>query len=127
MSHQIILCIVHLLIWCTAIFLLIAIVSLIKSKLNIFVIIFIFYSYYISVKKKNRTGAQNSRFLSKIPDFFLLFSPKFQIDIFLPFSPIVKSNRTGALFFLPFTAGSYRPKYFHQNQIVKLKPNMKGS
>jgi len=42
MPHQILLCIVHLLIWCTTIFLLIAIVSLIKSKLNNFVIIFYF-------------------------------------------------------------------------------------
>ena len=119
MPHQIILCIVHLLIWCTAIFLLIAIVSLIKSKLNIFVITLIFYSYYISVKKK--------QIVHHLPPFLSNCTIKIKLYIFLPFSPIVKSNRTGAMFFLPFTAGSYRPKYFHQNQIVKLKPNMKGS
>jgi len=65
MPHQIILCIVHLLIWCTAIFLLIAIVSLIKSKLNIFVIIFYQNSRFQSVKEKK-----------KIPVFFLVFSPE---------------------------------------------------
>ena len=119
MPHQIILCIVHLLIWCTAIFLLIAIVSLIKSKLNIFVIIFIFYSYYISVKKKKNRTSSSSLSLQLYHQNQIVYLP--------PFLSNVKSNRTGALFFLPFTAGSYRPKYFHQNQIVKLKPNMKGS
>ena len=54
MPHQIILCIVHLLIWCTAIFLLIAILSLIKSKLNIFVIIFYQNSRFQFVKKKKK-------------------------------------------------------------------------
>ena len=53
MPHQIILCIVHLLIWCTAIILLIAIVSLIKSKLNIFVIIFL-SKFQISICQKKK-------------------------------------------------------------------------
>jgi hypothetical protein len=70
MPHQILLCIVHLFIWCTIIFLLIAIVSLIKSKLNNF--LFIFYFLFLKLVHLNwirpimhlrhRTNSASSKF-----------------------------------------------------------------
>jgi len=93
MPHQIILCILHLCIWCITIFLLIAIVSFIKSKLNIFVIIFYFlFSKFmhqiLGIFLKNLIHQfiifpypyrTNSASLS-LQNFFLPFSPKFQIS-----------------------------------------------
>ena len=87
MSRQIIRCIAHFLIRRTTILLLIAIVSLIKSKLNIFILI-LFFNLKTYASKLDTTVHQKKKiWLRPIPSSplsnkFLSSFIKFQIDFF---------------------------------------------